>query len=114
MIQLQCCTDYASERNVSLLSNCRVQLILLQRYAFLLKDARIFWKMFESEGDKKSVSSLARCMGASEDTSYLITLSRKPLTPLNFQYFTIFPLYNVKEMKKKALKSITYLYFYYF
>ena len=26
---------------------------LLQRYAFLLKDARNYWKMFESEGDKK-------------------------------------------------------------
>ena len=51
---------------------------------------------------------------ASEDTSYLITLSRKPLTPLNFLHFTIFPLYNVKKTKEKALKSITYLYFYYF
>ena len=26
---------------------------MLQRYAFLLKDARIFGKMFEVEGDKK-------------------------------------------------------------
>ena len=26
---------------------------LLQRYAFLLKDARNYWKMFEGEGDKK-------------------------------------------------------------
>ena len=25
---------------------------LLQRYAFLLKDARNYWKMFEGEGDK--------------------------------------------------------------
>lgn len=25
----------------------------MQRYAFLLKDARNFWKMFEGEGDKK-------------------------------------------------------------
>ena len=25
----------------------------LQRYAFLLKDARNYWKMFEGEGDKK-------------------------------------------------------------
>ena len=25
----------------------------MQRYAFLLKDARNYWKMFESEGDKK-------------------------------------------------------------
>ena len=53
MIQLSCCTDYASERNESLLSDCRVQLILLQRYAFLLKEARNYWKMFEGEGDKK-------------------------------------------------------------
>ena len=27
---------------------------LLQRYAFLLKDARNYWKMFEGEGDKKN------------------------------------------------------------
>ena len=53
MIQLSCCTDYANERNESLLLNCRVQLILLQRYAFLLKDARNYGKMFESEGDNK-------------------------------------------------------------
>ena len=26
---------------------------LLQRYAFLLKEARIYWKMFEGEEDKK-------------------------------------------------------------
>lgn len=25
----------------------------LQRYAFLLKDARIYWKIIEGEGDKK-------------------------------------------------------------
>ena len=38
---------------------------LLQRYAFLLKDARNYWKMFEGKGDKnkKGVSSLARCVG---------------------------------------------------
>ena len=53
MIQLLCCTDYASERDVSLLSDFRVQLIVLQRYVFLLKDARFFGKMFEGEGDKK-------------------------------------------------------------
>ena len=27
---------------------------LLQRYAFLLKEARNYWKMFEGEGDKKN------------------------------------------------------------
>ena len=26
----------------------------LQRYAFLLKEARNYWKMFEGEGDKKN------------------------------------------------------------
>ena len=115
MIQLQCCTDYTNERNESLLSNCRVQLILLQRYAFLLKEARNYWKIFEAEEDKKKkVYPACPMYGACGDTPYLITLSRKPLTPLNFLHFTIFPLYNVKEMKKKALKSITYLYFYYF
>ena len=25
----------------------------MQKYAFLLKDARNYWKMFEGEGDKK-------------------------------------------------------------
>ena len=25
----------------------------MQRYAFLLKDAKNYWKMFEGEGDKK-------------------------------------------------------------
>lgn len=37
-----------------------------RRYAFLLKDARNYWKMFEGEGDKKKkgVSTLARYMGA--------------------------------------------------
>ena len=60
MIEEYCffCKDYASERNESLLSNCRVQLILLQRYAFLLKDARNYWKMFESEEDKKGYPRL--------------------------------------------------------
>ena len=88
---------------------------LLQRYAFLLKEARNYWKIFEAEEDKKEkVYPACPMYGASEDTSYLITLSRKPLTPLNFLHFTIFPLYNVKKTKEKALKSITYLYFYYF
>lgn len=27
---------------------------MLQRYVFLLKEARIYWKMFEGEGDKKN------------------------------------------------------------
>ena len=107
--------ENANERNESLLSNCRAQLFLLQRYAFLLKDARNYWKIFEAEEDKqKKVYPACPMYGASGDTPYLITLSRKPLTPLNFLHFTIFPLYNVKKTKEKALKSITYLYFYYF
>ena len=46
----------------------------MQRYAFLLKDARNYWKMFEGEGDKnkKGVSSLARCMGQEGYTFYII------------------------------------------
>ena len=47
-------------------AHTHLQVILfLQRYAFLLKETRIYWKMFEGEGDKnkKGVSSLARCMG---------------------------------------------------
>ena len=41
-----------------------------RRYAFLLKDARNYWKMFESEGDKKKkgVPSLARCVWQEEYT----------------------------------------------
>ena len=31
---------------------------MLQRYAFLLKDAKILGKMFEGEGDKKGVSRM--------------------------------------------------------
>ena len=44
---------------------CWHRFFFLQKYAFLLKDARNYWKMFEGEGDKnkKCVSSLARCMG---------------------------------------------------
>ena len=71
MIEEYCffCKDYASERNESLLSNCRVQLILLQRYAFLLKDARNYWKMFESEEDKKVYPRLPDVWGK-KDTPY--------------------------------------------
>ena len=38
---------------------------LMQRYAFLLKDARNYWKMFEGEGDKnkKGVSRLPDMLG---------------------------------------------------
>ena len=32
---------------------CWHRFFFLQRYAFLLKEARIFWKMFESERDNK-------------------------------------------------------------
>ena len=76
MIQHLCCKDYASERNESLLSNCRVQLILLQRYAFLLKDARNYWKMFESEGDKKKkvYPRLPDVWGKKDTPYYIIVL----------------------------------------
>ena len=73
MILLFFFIDYASERNESLLSNCRVQLILLQRYAFLLKDARFFWKMFEGEEDKKKkVYPRLHDMLGKKDTPYYI------------------------------------------
>ena len=56
---------------------------LLQRYAFLLKDAKILGKMFEGEGDKKGVSSLARCVGQEGYTllyySSFISFSVKPI-----------------------------------
>ena len=76
MIQLQCCTDYANERNESLLSNCRVQLIVLQRYAFLLKDARFLGKMFEGEEDKKKkvYPRLPDMLGKKDTPYYIIVL----------------------------------------
>ena len=77
MIEEYCffCKDYASERNESLLSNCRVQLILLQRYAFLLKDARNYWKMFEGEGDKKKkVYPRLPDVWGKKDTPYYICI----------------------------------------
>jgi len=49
---------------------------LLQKYAFLLKDARNYWKMFEGEGDKKGVSRLPDMLGK-KDTPYYIILFRK-------------------------------------
>ena len=46
---------------------------LLQRYAFLLKEARIYWKMFESEEDKKNkVYPRLPDMLSKEDTPYYI------------------------------------------
>ena len=76
MIQLQCCTDYANERNESLLSNCRVQLIVLQRYVFLLKDARFLGKMFEGEEDKKKkvYPRLPDMLGKKDTPYYIIVL----------------------------------------
>ena len=45
----------------------------MQRYAFLLKDARNYWKMFESEGDKKKkVYPRLPDMLSKEDTPYYI------------------------------------------
>ena len=76
MIQLSCCTDYASERDVSLLSDFRVQLIVLQRYVFLLKDARFLGKMFEGEGDKtnKGYPRLPDVWGKKDTPYYIIVL----------------------------------------
>ena len=46
---------------------------LLQRYAFLLKEARIYWKMFEGEGDKKKkVYPRLPDMLGKKDTPYYI------------------------------------------
>ena len=80
MIEEYCffCKDYASERNESLLSNCRVQLILLQRYAVLLKDARNYRKMFESEEDKKKkVCPRLPEVWGKKDTPYYILFQTK-------------------------------------
>ena len=53
MILLFFFIDYASERNESLLSNCRAQLILCKITLFFRKMQEIYGKMFESEDDKK-------------------------------------------------------------
>ena len=49
--QLILCKDYASERNESLLSDCRAQLILCKDIFFFRKMQEIYWKMFEGERD---------------------------------------------------------------
>ncbi len=51
MILLFFFIDYASERNESLLSNCRAQLILCKDIFFFRKMQEIYWKMFEGERD---------------------------------------------------------------
>ena len=50
----------------------------MQKYAFLLKDARNYWKMFESEEDKKKkvYPRLPDKLGK-KDTPYYIILFRK-------------------------------------
>ena len=53
--QLILCKDYASERNESLLSNCRAQLILCKITLFFRKMQEIYGKMFESEEDKTTM-----------------------------------------------------------
>lgn len=49
-----------------------------RRYAFLLKDARNYWKMFEGEGDKKKkvVSTLARYVGQEGYTLLYYTIPK--------------------------------------
>ena len=50
---------------------CWHRFFFLQRYAFLLKEARIYWKMFEREGDKKKkVYPRLPDMLSKEDTPY--------------------------------------------
>ena len=92
MIEEYCffCKDYASERNESLLSNCRVQLILLQRYAFLLKDARNYWKMFESEEDKKVYPRLPDVWGK-KDTPLIIYYFKRNMTGISTEPATTLP-----------------------
>ena len=58
--QLILCKDYASERNENLLSNCRAQLILCKITLFFRKMQRIYWKIFEAEEDKKKCPPLVR------------------------------------------------------
>nr|WP_297061110.1 hypothetical protein [Prevotella sp.] len=60
MILLFLCKDYASERNESLLSNCRAQLILCKITLFFRKMQEIYGKMFESEEDKEKCPPLVR------------------------------------------------------
>ena len=48
----------------SIRAHTHLQVILfLQRYAFLLKDARIFWKMFEGEDEKQVYPRLHDMLG---------------------------------------------------
>ena len=58
--QLILCKDYASERNENLLSNCRAQLILCKITLFFRKMQEIYGKMFESGEDKKKCPPLVR------------------------------------------------------
>jgi len=58
--QLILCKDYASERNESLLSNCRAQLILCKITLFFRKMQRIYWKIFEAEEDNEKCPPLVR------------------------------------------------------
>ena len=47
--------------------------LLLQRYAFLLKDARNYWKIFEGEGDKikKVYPRLPDVLGKKDTPNYI-------------------------------------------
>ena len=49
---------------------------LVQKYAFLLKDARNFWKMFQGEGDKKKkvYPRLPDVLGKKDTPYYIIVL----------------------------------------
>lgn len=47
---------------------------MLQRYAFLLKDAKILGKMFEAEEDKKVYPRLPDVWGKKDTPYYIIVL----------------------------------------
>ena len=48
----------------------------MQRYAFLLKDARNYWKMFESEEDKKVYPRLPDVWGKKNTPYYILFQSK--------------------------------------
>ena len=86
-----CCKENANERNESLLSDCLVQLILLQRYAFLLKDARNFGKMFENERDKKKRCIPLPNMLGKKDAPLIIYYFKRNMTGIFTEPATTLP-----------------------
>ena len=74
------CKEYASERNESLLSNCRAQLILCKDTRSFRKMQEIYGKMFESEEDKTTLPTL----GTVSNQRWAITFSAKVLRIMCF------------------------------